>query len=98
MIRVDEDFMTEVGLADMPAAEKQAFMEHAEEELEVRVGQKISAELSDEQIDEFSHIGNDNEATLSWLEQNLPNFRDIVRQVFLTFKQELVAERQNILS
>ena len=41
MIRVDEDFMTEVGLTEMPAAEKQAFMDHAEEELEVRVGQKI---------------------------------------------------------
>ena len=97
MIRVDEDFMTEVGLADMPTAEKQAFMDHAEEELEVRVGQKISANLSDAQIDEFSRINDSGDATLSWLEKNVPNFRDIVMQVFQTFKQELAAERQSIL-
>lgn len=97
MIRVDEDFMTEVGLAEMPAAEKQAFMDHAEEELEVRVGQKISAGLSDKQISEFNRISNDNAATLSWLERNVPNFREIVMQVFKSFKQELLAERQSIL-
>lgn len=97
MIRVDEDFMTEVGLTEMPAAEKQAFMNHAEEELEVRVGQKISAGLSDEQIDEFSRIHDDGDATLSWLERNVPDFRETVMQVFQTFKQELAAERQSIL-
>lgn len=97
MIRVDEDFMTEVGLAEMPTAEKQAFMDHAEEELEVRVGQKISSRLSDEQIDEFSRIQNDNSKTLSWLERNVPDFREIVMQVFQAFKQELTAERQSIL-
>ncbi len=97
MIRVDEDFMTEVGLAEMPTAEKQAFMDHAEEELEVRVGQKISSRLSDEQIDEFSRIQNDNSKTLSWLERNVPDFREIVMQVFQAFKQELTAEHQSIL-
>lgn len=97
MIRVDEDFMTEVGLTEMPAAEKQAFMDHAEEELEVRVGQKISAGLSDEQIDEFSRIHDDDSATLSWLERNVPDFRKIVMQVFQAFKQELSAERQSII-
>lgn len=97
MIRVDEDFMTEVGLAEMPTTEKQAFMNHAEEELEVRVGQKISAGLSAKQIDEFSRIQDDDAATLSWLERNVPNFREIVMQVFQAFKQELTAERQTIL-
>ena len=97
MIRVDEDFMTEVGLAERPTAEKQAFMDHAEEELEVRVGQKISSRLSDEQIDEFSRIQNDNSKTLSWLERNVPDFREIVMQVFQAFKQELAAEHQSIL-
>jgi len=97
MIRVDENFMTEIGLAEMPAAEKQAFMDHAEEELEVRVGQAVSAGLSDAKIDEFSRISDDQTATLSWLEQNVPNFREIVMQVFEAFKQELRTERQTIL-
>ena len=37
MALIDERFMMEVGLGEMPAAEKQAFMEQATEELEVRV-------------------------------------------------------------
>ena len=41
MMRVDEQFMEEVGLGAMPEAEKQEFMKHAQEELEVRVGQGI---------------------------------------------------------
>lgn len=34
-MRVDDQFMNEVGLAGMPADERSAFMMHAEEELEV---------------------------------------------------------------
>ncbi len=56
MIRVDEEFMAEVGLAEMPAAEKQEFMNYAEEELEVRVGQQIGARMTDAQLDEFERI------------------------------------------
>jgi len=97
MIRVDEDFMTEVGLAEMPAAEAIAFMEHAEEELEVRVGQEISAGLSDMQLNEFAGIS-DKQVARAWLEENVPDFREIVAKVFENFKQEIMAQRQQILS
>ena len=39
----DEGFLREVGLSAMPENQKQAFLEYAEEELEVRIGEKISA-------------------------------------------------------
>ena len=44
-MQIDEQFMTEVGLGQMPAAEKRAFMDHATEELEVRAGQNIGSQL-----------------------------------------------------
>lgn len=97
MALIDDKFMAEVGLADMPDAEKSAFIEHATEELEVRVGQRISAGLNSEQLTEFEQIeGSD--AVASWLERNAPNFREVVAQVFQEFKQELMAERQEILA
>lgn len=96
-MRVDEDFLDEVGLGDMPSEEKAAFIDHAEEELEVRVGQSISAQLSDVQMDEFEQI-QDSELAARWLDQNVPDFREIVREVFEHFKQELRAERANILA
>lgn len=95
-MRIDEQFMKEVGLDKMPAAEKQAFMEHAEEELEVRVGQSIGAYLSAAQMDEFENI-DDMQAAASWLEKNVPNFREVVKTVYDGFKRELIAERDSIL-
>ncbi len=96
MIRVDEEFMAEVGLAEMPAAEKQEFMNYAEEELEVRVGQQIGARMTDAQLDEFERIFDVAEAA-EWLEKNVPNYREIVENVFGAFKKELIAEQAKIL-
>lgn len=95
-MRIDEQFMEEVGLGAMPPDEKQAFMQHAEEELEVRVGQAVGADLTDAQVEEFDQI-TDLAAAAEWLSQNAPNFRQIAEEVFKKFKQELISERNNIL-
>lgn len=97
MALIDEQFMAEVGLGEMPAAEKQAFMEQATEELEVRVGQQISSGLTPEQMHEFEQIEDSTEIT-NWLNQNVPNFREEVLQVFNGFKQEVMQNRQQILA
>ena len=96
MALIDERFMTEVGLSEMPAAEKQAFMEQATEELEVRVGRQISAGLTPEKMQEFEQIEDSAEIS-RWLNQNAPNFREEVMQVLAKFKQEILAQRQQIL-
>lgn len=96
-MHVDEAFMHEVGLGEMPEEEKRAFMEHAEEELEVRVGQGVGASLTDEQMDEFERVAGTDEAA-QWLERNVPDFRETVAQVFRSFKEELKRERDAILA
>ncbi len=95
-MRVDDQFINEVGLAGMPADERSAFMMHAEEELEVRVGRTLSQNLSEAQLSEFDAIDDTNEAQ-AWLEHNAPTFRSIVKNIFDTFKQELQDERMRIL-
>lgn len=95
-MRVDDQFMAEVGLGEMPPEEKQAFMQHAEEELEVRVGQAVGTYLTDALMDEFDQITDLDQAGV-WLEQHVPNYRDLAAQVYQNFKQEILAERQNIL-
>lgn len=95
-MRIDEVFISEIGLSEMPEAEKRAFMEHAQEELEVRVGERISRDLTQAQLDEFEGIQDDAMA-VAWLEQNAPGFRKAVKEVFATFKAELLAERERIL-
>lgn len=96
-MQIDEQFMTEVGLGQMPAAEKRAFMDHATEELEVRVGQKIGSQLSPSQINDFNRAAE--AGTLgAWLERHIPDYRAQVKAVFQEFKRELHAERQSILA
>lgn len=96
-MRVDEDFLQEVGLGEMPEAEKQAFIDHAEEELEVRVGQKIGAGLAPDKLDEFTKI-DDPRAAREWLEINIPGYQMEVVRVVEDFKSELRAERAAILA
>lgn len=96
-MQIDDEFMEEVGLGAMPEAEKQAFMKHAEEELEVRVGQGVGAGLTDEQMREFDQIEDLDEA-MRWLDSNAPDFREVVAQIYEAFKQEIIGERQSILN
>ena len=43
----DEDFLKEVGLSIMSEKERRAFLEYAQEELEVRIGEEIAAGMSE---------------------------------------------------
>lgn len=93
MIRVDEEFMLEVGLSDMSPKEKAGFMQDAEEELEVRIGRRIGSEMTDEQLLEFESL-TDMVMAAEWLEQNVPDYREITQKVFDDFKAEIKAEAE----
>ncbi len=95
-MRVNEKFMQEVGLDAMPEAERKAFMDHAEEELEVRVGQGIGEFLTEEQLTEFEGI-DDLDAAAAWLEKQVPNFREVVAKICDSFKAEIKAQVPEIL-
>jgi len=96
MIKIDDAFVAEVGLSEMPPAEKEIFMAEAKEELEMRVGERLGRELSDEQLEEFAGI-QDPAVAAEWLEKHTPGYREVVKQIFQNFKDELFAERAEIL-
>ena len=41
-MKFDEDFLREVGLSAMPEEQKSAFLEYVEDELNLRIGEKMS--------------------------------------------------------
>ena len=92
MIRVDDDFMREVGLENMPPEEKVEFMRDAEEELEVRIGQRIGGDMTEAQLDEFEMM-TDAVMAAEWLEENVPDYREIAEGIFEEFKAEIKAEQ-----
>ncbi len=55
-MKFDDEFLNEVGLANLPPEQKSAFLKQAQDELELRVGEKISRGLTDAQIEEFEGI------------------------------------------
>ena len=73
-MKIDENFLTEVGLQGMPEEKKQAFLEHTQEELEIRVGEKISDGMTLEQIKEFEDV--------------VSNDQDAIRKMVLGMKRD----------
>lgn len=94
-MEIDENFLKEVGLLAMPEAQRKAFLDYVEEELEVRVGRKISEGISEEKLREFE-MASKKEA-LRWLEENKPNFREIIRETVEELKREIAENRDKIL-
>lgn len=75
MIVLDDAFLCDVGLAEMPESQRLAFLQHIYEELELRVGTRLSEDLSELQLMEFeSLIDRDIAAATVWLESAVPDY------------------------
>lgn len=75
MFQLDDKFLQDVGLGDLPDEQKKAFLDHFREQLELRVGTRLSEGLSDAQLEEFeSFIDRKDERVDSWLATNVPNY------------------------
>ena len=71
---IDESFLNEVGLSEMPEEQKSAFLSHTQDELEMRVGEKMSEGLSVEQMEEFEGI--------------MKNDQEVIRKLILDMKKD----------
>ena len=77
MFQLDDKFLQDVGLGGLPEDQKQAFLAYFREQLELRVGTRLSDGLSDAQLDEFeSFIDRDEEKVNAWLGANVPNYQE----------------------
>jgi hypothetical protein len=75
MFQLDDKFLADIGLNELPEDQKQAFLQHIYEELELRVGTKLSEGLSDQQLEEFEAIiDRKDDAIVAWLNQYAPNY------------------------
>lgn len=76
MFRLDDNFLEELGLGQLPPEQKQAFLEHVYSQLELRVGTRLSEGLSDAQLMEFeSFIDRDREKVQAWIAEHAPNYQ-----------------------
>ncbi len=92
----DDNFLQEMGLTAMPEDEKQKFLDYIREELEIRIGERISRGLTEAQLNEFDTITDQAEAA-KWLEKNRPDYREIVTRTINEMKEEIRANREKLI-
>ena len=137
MYQFDESFLDSVGLSGMPEEQKASFLQYAQDQLEVRIGEKMSEGLSDDQLDEFERIIDNDEATVQkwladlgdykedetykkllegsedeadspqfladfvtakWLDQNCPQYQDIIKEAIEGLQAEISSQKEEILA
>ncbi len=56
MFQLNDEFLKELGLDQLPESQRKPFLDHIYSELELRVGERLSQGMSDAQLDEFANI------------------------------------------
>jgi predicted RNA-binding Zn ribbon-like protein len=99
-LKIDDNLLTELGLAALPAAEKRELLKHIYETLEMRVGTRLADQMTNAQLDEFERYFNakDNEGAFHWLETNFPDYKAIVADEFMKLKNEIAGSASQILT
>lgn len=100
MLKIDNSLLEEIGLGSLPEAEKNSFLKHVYETLEMRVGIRLADQMTNEQLDEFEKYfeAKDDAGAFKWLETNFPNYKDIVQQEFDKLKAEVAQSAPQILA
>ena len=76
MFQLDDNFLQELGVDQLPEDQKQAFKDHIYSELELRVGTRLSDGLSEAQLSEFeSFVDRDDEKVITWISTNVPDYQ-----------------------
>jgi len=75
MFRLDDQFLKDIGLDQLPEDQKKPFLQHIYSELELRVGTRLSDGLSDAQLEEFEQIIDRKEDKIQeWLANHAPAY------------------------
>ena len=100
MFKLDDNLLKELGLGDLPAAEKNKMLAHIYETLEMRVGMKLAEQMTNDQLDEFEAFidRNDEAGALKWLETNFPNYKQVVADELENLKKEISAAAPQIMA
>lgn len=98
-MQFDDNFLQSVGLGGMPSDQKDAFLQHLYDELELRVGTRLSEGMSNELLEEFEKLieAGNQQGALTWLETHRPNYKQVVAEELEKLKQEVIANKDLIL-
>lgn len=86
MFQLDDQFLKDIGLADLPEEQRKPFLQHVYDQLEYRVGVRLSEGMSDAQLEEFEAIIDRKEDIVNtWIQANAPSYA--AEEVFKKIQQ-----------
>lgn len=91
MFALDDAFLREVGLGELPDELKAPFLTHVYESLELRVGREMAEDLTDEQLIAFDELieSGDEDGALAWIERTVPGYKSVVARQLEQLKIEI---------
>lgn len=99
--KLDEAFIEELGLAGLSEDKKRVLVQQLLETLQLRVGTRLSEDLTDEQLDAFDAVvesaSDKAEAGAKWLEENHPHYKAIVNEETARLKDELHSNLDEVM-
>lgn len=88
MFQIDDAFLEELGLGALPEEQRLPFRQHIFDQLEYKVGVRLSEGLTDEQLAEFEKIiDRDDAAITEWLGRVVPQYQS--DELFVRMQQQL---------
>lgn len=94
-IRFTPESIARLGITFPTWNKAAAFAAFLEEECEVRVGQALGQQLTDEECNEFLSI-DDPQSSADWLNLHCPNYRSVVRAARRRLEDEVLRFRGRI--
>lgn len=88
-LKLDNNLLIEIGLGVLPEEEKKKMLAHIYDTLETRVGMRLAEQMSEQQLQEFEQVANDEAAALKWLETTFPGYKEVVADEFEKLKLEV---------
>ena len=85
MFQINETFLEGLGVENMDAEEKKNFLSYVQDEIETRIGERVAAEMSEEQEDDFADLIEGEEEDVKEVMMRYPHYAD--DELFATIKQ-----------
>jgi hypothetical protein len=105
---LDDDFINQVGLGDLSEDEKNHFRGYALQTLQLRIGERLSEDLTEEQLEELEDkiivephdtpevAEKKQQLVTEWLKTNHPNYEQVVAEEVEKLKQEMIRNAGNL--
>jgi len=91
--RLDDELLAAMGLDGLQGEEKQDALRSILNTLNIKVGQRMVEQFTDEQSDEFERLtrpGSDPEKLAYWIALNVPNHKELIEEEAQKLRSEAV--------